>query len=314
MSTLVTQQVYGTRKKEAMEAVNRLLSTLDKKLSLFIVDSDIDRINQNAGIAPVEVESDTFALVAQAKKYSELSKGRFDLTIAPVTLLWGIDTDNARVPSKEEIEEALTRVDYRNVQLNTEKQTVFLQNKGMKIDLGGIAKGFMAGVIGDEYKKYDIQSALVSIGGNICIYGVKPDGSPYTLGIRDPESASGEGLCGRLKASDEVVATSGAYERYFEKNGKRYHHIFNPKTGYPVESDLLSVTVIAKDGGLADYLSTTLYAAGSEFISSYLNDGRFSVIVVDAQKKVHVSKALAGRFELTGSGYELAEDSYERTK
>ena len=249
-------------------------------------------------------------MIEKAKKYSELSQGRFDITIAPVTLLWGIDTDHARTPSPEEIREALLYVGYSRILLDAEKQTVFLQKQGMKIDLGGIAKGFISQAIGNEYQKFEIKSALVSIGGNICTYGKKPDGNAFTLGIRDPESVSGEGLCGKLKAFDTVVSTSGAYERYFEQDGKKYHHIFDPQTGYPAESDLLSVTVVSKDGGLADYLSTTLYAAGSSFIPNYLNDSRFSVIVIDNQKKVHISKTLADSFELAGDGYSLAEDSY----
>lgn len=308
MSTYVTQQVYGREKEKAIENVNTLLKSLDKKLSLFQEGSDIDRINQNAGISPVKVDDYTFALISAAKRYGEDSKGLFDITIAPITLLWGIDTDQARVPSQEEIASALPLVDSNQLILNEKEKTVFLQEKGMKIDLGGIAKGYMAAAIYEEYQKLDITAALVSIGGNICAYGTKPNGEAFTLGIRDPASKSSAAIMGKLQVTDKVLATTGAYERYFEQDGKIYHHILDPKTGYPVQSDLLSVTVISEDGGLADFLSTTLYMAGSENIEKYRNNSRFSVIVIDKENKVYISDSLKGNFELLGEGYTLAGD------
>ena len=301
MSTYITQKVYGPEKTEAAQAVNDLIQTLEEKLSLYIEGSDVSRINQNAGVSPVKVDAYTFELLQTAKEYSAASQGSFDITIAPLTLLWGTTGDNPRVPAQSEIDAVLPLVDYANLQLDEENQTVYLTEKGMAIDLGGIAKGYIAGRIEEEYEKWDVTSALVSIGGNIDVFGRKPDGSRYTLGIRDPASQTGILIIGKLQAEDCVVATAGAYERYFEQDGVVYHHILDPNTGYPAQTDLLSVSVISEDGGLADFLSTTLFMAGREHIEDYIHDSRFDVIVIDKQHNVYVSDGIRGRFELTNT-------------
>lgn len=314
MSTYVTQQIYGSQKKQAAQRVNELLTELDAKLSLYQPNSDISRINQNAGIAPVEVDEYTFELIQTAKRYSQLSGGtddskyrrRFDVTIAPVTLLWGIDTDHATVPTSEQLTTALALVNCENIQLDEENSTVYLKEKGMALDLGGIAKGHMARRIGEEYKKFDITSAMVSIGGNICVYGRKPGDIPYKLGIRDPKSSSSSAIMGTITVPEDLVlSTTGAYERFFEQDGVRYHHVLDPTTGYPADSDLLSVTVLCEDGGLADYLSTTLFIAGKEALASYLNDSRFDVIVIDSEGTVYLSDRIQSWFALTGDGYQM---------
>lgn len=310
MSTYVTQQVYGEHAGEAILAVNELLGAYDATLSLYKEDSEISRINQNAGIAPTAVSGETFSLIQKAKQYSELSDGLFDLTVAPLSTLWGISSENPRVPSDEEIAVALDLVDYQNVILAESGKTVYLKRKGMAIDLGGVAKGFFCEKIEEVYRQYGVSSALVSIGGNIYTYGQKPDGESYRLGIRNPNDLNGSSVMGILSSHDEVVSTSGAYERYFEQDGILYHHILDLETGFPAESDLLSVTVICKDGGMADFLSTALYLAGSKAIESYLNDERFQVIVIDQKNQVYISPSLKERFTITDSAFLLSEASY----
>lgn len=305
MSTYVTQQVYGKNSELAAKNINNLLNELDNQLSLFIDGSDIDKINKNAGLSPVKVNSYTFDLIKTAKRYSELSQDRFDITIAPLTLLWGIDTKNAHVPKQEELDAALMLVDYNKLILDEENESVMLASGGMALDLGGIAKGYIVNRIKEEYTKQGISSALVSIGGNIFAYGKKPDRSQFTLGIRDPKGSSGNEILGKLSVTDKVVATTGAYERYFEQDGKKYHHILDVNTGYPVDSDLASVTIICEDGGLADYLSTTLFIAGKAHISDYINDERFEVIIVDNEDKVYLSPGLNDSFTLTNDSYTL---------
>lgn len=307
MSTYVTQQVYGKQAEGAIEAVNTLLEKYDAMLSLYREDSEVSRINQNAGIAPVAVSKETFSLIQKAKQYSELSEGLFDLTVAPLSTLWAIGSENPRVPSNEAIKAALALIDYRNVELDETEQTVYLKKSGMAIDLGGVAKGFFCKKIGEIYNQYGVSSALVSIGGNIYTYCQKPDGEDYRLGIRNPNDFGGSSVMGVLSSHDEVVATSGAYERYFEQDGVRYHHILDLKTGFPSQSDLLSVTVICEDGGLADFLSTTLYLAGKNAVETYLNDDRFQVIVVDRDNRVYISPSLKERFTVTDADFVLSE-------
>lgn len=307
MSTYVTQQVYGEHADEAIHAVNTLLEEYDATFSLYKEGSEINRINQNAGTTPSAVSEETFSLIQKAKQYSELSGGLFDLTVAPLSTLWGVNSKNPRVPSDEEIAAALDLVNYRDVVLDESEQTVYLKRKGMAIDLGGIAKGFFCEKIEEIYRQYGVSSALVSIGGNIYTYGQKPDGESYRLGIRNPNDLNGSSVMGILSSHDEVVATSGAYERYFEQDGILYHHILDLETGFPAESDLLSVTVICKDGGLADFLSTTLYLAGSKAIESCLDDEHFQVIVIDQNNQVYISPSLKERFTVTDSAFLLSE-------
>ncbi|MEG0691614.1 MAG: FAD:protein FMN transferase, partial [Oscillospiraceae bacterium] len=202
--------------------------------------------------------------------------------------------------------EALKVVDYKNIILNESDKSIMLAKKGMALDLGGIAKGYIVDRIKEEYQNQDITSALVSIGGNIFAYGTKPNKDLFTLGVRDPKGTTGNEILGKLKVKDKVVATTGAYERFFEKDDKIYHHILNVNTGYPVESNLAAVTIICDDGGLADYLSTTLFIAGKEHINDYINDERFEVIIVDNENKVYISPSLKDKFEITNGSYTLS--------
>lgn len=305
MDTFVTQKLYGENKKVAGDNVNNILLNIENKLSLYNDNSFVNEINKNAGIKPVTVDDYTYNLIKKGKEYSDKSNGLFDITVAPLSKLWGITSDNPRVPFEKEINLALELVNYNNIMLDDNNKTVMLKNKGMSIDLGGLAKGYLCQLIKDEYDNQGITSALVSIGGNIFVYSTKTDGDLYTLGIRDPLGSQQDIAC-TLKCKDKVVATTGEYERFFEQDGKRYHHILSTKTGYPVESDLLSVTVISEDGGLADFLSTTLYIAGGKNISSYINHSDFEVIVITKDMKVYCSDSLADSVTITNENYSKA--------
>lgn len=304
MNTYITQQIYGIHASKSAELVRGYIANYESVLSMHVTGSDIDNINKNAGIAPVKVLNTTFELLNIAKQYSELCDGAFDVTIAPITELWGITEDNPVVPTKDKISQAVALVDYKKIILDESAKTVMLKDKGMSIDLGGIAKGFVCNEIEKIYDENDITGAVVSIGGNIFSYGTRPDGKRFILGIRDPNGSAYE-YFGKLKVENAVVATSGGYERYFEQDGKRYHHILDTKTGYPVESDLVSVTVVSQNGGLADFLSTAIFIQGSQKIDYYLAQDDFSVIIVDNQGNVHISDSLAEDFMLTNKSYKL---------
>ena len=308
MTTDVSQKVYGTNAEKAIESVENYLKESEQCLSTYLTDSEISEINAKAGIEPVQVSEDTFNLIKKAKALSEASCGHFDLTVAPLSKLWNISGEAPTVPSDEEIHEALELVDYRNVILDETDCSVYLSQKGMAIDLGGIAKGAFCSDILKIYQEYGVDSALISIGGNIYTYNPKPDGSSYKLGIRDPLSSNASSAMGVFQTHDEVIATSGAYERYFETDGVIYHHILDLSTGKPVQSDLLSVTVISEDGALADFLSTTLYLAGKESIPAYIDHEDFSVIVIDNEQNVYISPAIRDRFAITSDRYTEASE------
>lgn len=305
MNTIVQNTVYGRKAEAVIDESNAMLKTLEKELSLYKENSDVDKINKNAGLRAVKVNDYTFDLIEKALEYSESTDGLFDITIAPLTLLWGINSDSPSVPSKEEIDKALELVNYKNVILDKQEKTVMLAKEGMALDLGGIAKGYFCSSIQDIYIKNEIEAAWCSIGGNILTYGIKPNGEKFKLGIRDPNGETASDLFAILYSKDEVIATTGGYERYFEEDGIKYTHVLSTTNGYPAKTDIISATVVAKDGGLADFLSTELYMLGTEKIESYLNHKDFSVIIVDEENKVYVSDAIKADIEIINDDYTL---------
>lgn len=304
MDTYVTQTVYGVNRNKAILNVNKTLRKLEKNLSLYIAGSDIDKINNNAGLLPVKVDSYTYDIIYKSYVYSENSDGIFDITIAPLSKLWGITSENPKVPAEEQINQALKLIDYKKIEFNKKENSIFLKDKNMAIDLGGIAKGYICDVIKQEYDSLNVDSALVSIGGNIFAYKTKPGNKAYTLGIRDPYGESND-IIGKLNATNKVVATTGAYERFFESEGKIYHHILNTKSGYPVDSAVASATIVSEDGGLADFLSTTIFIEGIDGIEKYKNLGNFEFIVIYENKDVVVSEGLVSDFSITNKDYDI---------
>ena len=228
--------------------------------------SGIAAINEQAGIRPVRVRSDIIDVLEKALYYAELSDGAFDPTVGPLVNLWGIGTDDERLPSENEIDETLKLVNWRDVIINREESTVFLQREGMAIDLGAIAKGYAADEAVRIAREAGVRSGVIDLGGNISVIGLRTDKGAtrhWRIGVQDPLSDRG-GYVGVLIVSDTNVVTSGVYERYFLQDGKRYHHIFSTETGYPVDNGLLSVTIVTEESIVADALSTVVFALGLE--------------------------------------------------
>jgi len=245
-----------------VEAMQRIRA-LEKMHSFYLPESDISLLNNAAGKEKVRVNQETAFLLKQAVSYSSLSEGAFNIMVGPLVRRWKVTAESPDVPSSAEINSLLALIDYKDLRCNEAEGTAFLARKGQMADLGGIAKGFA----GDEaikiYKKNGIRSALIDIGGNICALGTNIDGKPWNVGIQDPRRKRGAYL-GSIKLSDKAVSTSGAYERFFESGGKKYHHIIDPKTGYPSESDLISATIIADSSVETDALSTAVFILGAE--------------------------------------------------
>jgi len=257
-NTIVTIQIYDGDREAAGQGCLDLCRKYEDLFSRTIDTSDVSAIN-NAGGAPVTVSIETADIIQTALKYSELTDGRFDITIAPVTELWNIDGDNPSVPSSDDIARALSHVSYKGIEVNG--STVTLHEPAESIDLGGIAKGYIA----DRLKEYltgtGVSHALINLGGNVVALGGKPDGSDYTIGIQRPFSQEGTPII-TIQADEWSVVSSGPYERYFKQNGKIYHHIMDTSTGYPVDNDLLGVTIISKESAAGDALSTGCFALG----------------------------------------------------
>lgn len=295
MDTFVDQKLSGADSKRAVETVNQLLLDFENRISVYRSSSEIAGINQNAGVAYVKVSPETFQLLKTAKEYCALSKGLFDITIGPLTDLWNITGANPRVPDEREIEAALELVNYEDLLLREEDCSVMLRRQGQSLNLGGMAKGAAGALAIEVAKSCGVHSGYLSVGGNIFTIGKKEDGSSYRFGVRDPRGESSDYI-GIVELTDTTMATSGDYERYFEENGVRYHHILNPDTGYPGDSDLISVSVICEDGTMADFLSTTLFLAGKEKAIEYAEAEFFDFILIDREKNVYLSKGACACF------------------
>jgi len=274
MDTIVSITVVSTSRDRAEKAINeafRELKRLEDIMNFYSEESEVSRINRNAGIRPVKVSMDMIDIIEKAIYVSRLTDGAFDITTGPLTRLWDFQnktptvTDaTKKVPEPSEIRKALRLVNYRDIVINQKDSTVFLKRKGMLIDLGGIAKGYGADRAMEILKKNGINSCLVAIAGDIKVSGRKPDGSPWVIGIRHPRAEKGsDDIFTSLPLTDAAISTSGDYERFFIKDGKRYHHIINPFTGYPSESTG-GVSVITEKGYLSDSLATAVFVLGPE--------------------------------------------------
>ena len=218
-------------------------------------------------IQPVKVHEDTFEVIEKALEYASLSNGAFDITIYQLSNC-GNWLGSSRVPSDEEIKEKLKLVDYQKVMLNKDEGTVYLKEKGMGIDLGAIAKGYAADEVVRVLSQAGVKHALINMGGNVIVIGSKPNGQPWKIGIQDPRSDVLQQHIAVVETANESVVSSGDYERYIEdvykKTGVRYHHIFDPSTGYPANKGLMAVTVVAEKSIDADALSTVVFVMGAD--------------------------------------------------
>ena len=256
MDTVMMLKAYGSEGEEALKSAEKEIMRLDRLLSRGDESSEVYKLN-SAG--SMEVSDDTAALVQKAVRISESTGGAFDVTVAPVMDLWGFYGQEFRVPSEEELTEALKTVNWKNI--HAEGNTVTLQ-EGAQIDLGGIAKGYLSGRIMEIFAESGVSSGLVSLGGNVQTLGVKPDGTLWNVAIQHPEDETA--YIGIVEVRGKAVVTSGSYQRYFTDvtTGNTYHHILKPQSGYPVSNNLLSATIICADGTMADCLSTAMFVLG----------------------------------------------------
>lgn len=258
LDTVITLTAYTEDAqilKDAMEECGRY----EQMLSRTIEGSDVWRINHADGV-PVEVSDDTAAILRCAEKISEKSSGAFDITIAPASMLWDFTSGKAELPDTEALAAAAALVDYSKVQL--EGNTVTLP-EGMMIDLGGIAKGYIADKVKAYLEERGVEHAILSFGGNIVAIGKKPDGKDWKVGIQDIDKPTGEYMLVVANRGGSTV-TSGIYERGFEVDSLRYHHLLNPKTGWPEQNELASVTILSESSMEGDALATAAFILGKE--------------------------------------------------
>ena len=287
MDTFMSITAYGESEQVVQDTAVQLeqrINALEPALSRTREDSDLYRLNHVDG-AVCEVSEDTYAAIEAAVQFAEWTGGAFDPTMAPLTDLWGINTDNAHVPAQAEIDAALTHVGYQNIELLGNNQVRLLN--GAQLDLGGIGKGFATDAAAAMLD--GTQGVLATLGGNIGAYGENPnrDSGNWVVGIADPDDNAA--FIATVEVRGLSVVTSGDYERYFEQDGKRYHHIFDPVTGYPADSGLRSVTVIDESSTRADALTTALFVMGLEEGMAFCEQNDIAAVFVTADKQVHVT-------------------------
>lgn len=268
-------------------------------------ETDVLRVNWNAGIAPVSVSEETMLVIQEGLRFGELTGGAFDITVAPLIALWGIGTVDERVPSAEEVGSARDLVDHSLVQVDADGGTVFLPRPGMGLDVGGIAKGYAVDEAARILREAGVRNAIVDFGGDIFTIGGRPDDTPWRIGIQHP-SGRRNSFIGVLSSRDESVVSSGAYERFFYDDGIRYHHIFDPATGYPSESGLTSVTAVGPDAMTTDVLSTAIFVMGLDAGLRLLDTmPGYDGILATEDMRVYVTEGIADRFEVPGDEYRL---------
>lgn len=256
--TVVRIEILDRTDEDVLEGCENICKKYHAMFSNKIEDSEISRIN-SAGGNPVEVSDETVTLLKKAIYYGDLSNGAFDVTIAPVSNLWDFHGEAPVPPAQEAIYEAVSHVDYKNILIDG--NTVRLLDPYAAIDVGGIAKGYIADILKKYLKEQGVKHAVINLGGNVLAMGSRLDGSDYNIGIQKPFDMTGEPITS-VRISNKSVVTSGTYQRYFEADGKLYHHILDPHTGYPCENNLTSVTIITNSSLTADALSTTCFLLG----------------------------------------------------
>lgn len=293
MNTFIDINITGKKTKETGNKILNLINKFDENNSMYIESSFVSGVNNSAGKSYVHVDKDTYDLIKRTYLLCEQSGGKFDVTIAPVVLAWNINGDNPHIPEIDE--NLLSLVNYKDILFNDENSSIMLKNPNQKIDLGGIAKGSVCDKIYEILKTEDVKEAAISVGGNVIAFGNKS----YNVGIKHPRKQNG--LIASVKLNNKIISTTGDYERYFEIDGKRYHHIIDPKSGQPYNSDFYCVTVIGQDGAFGDYMSTRLFMTPKDELISMLEN--YDIIAVGKDNTVYASPNL--EIELKDSSFKL---------
>lgn len=305
MGTIVNITLYDKPNENILDEAFKKISNIENKLSLNIASSEVNKINEKAGLEAVSVSKETFDLIEASIEYSKKSYGNFDVSIGPLVKLWGIGTPNAKVPTKEEISDTLKLINYENIILNKEENSVYLKEKNMILDLGGIAKGYIADIISEFLLSKGVSKAILDLGGNIFALGEKSKGESWTIGVQNPFENRGSPL-GTLKVSNKSIVTSGIYERFLEFNGVKYHHILNPKSGYPYDNNLSSVTIISSKSIDGDALSTATFGMGLSKGLDLINSLSYAeAIFVTKDREIYLSDGIKNDFTLMDTEFKI---------
>lgn len=296
MGTIMTHKVYGNYSEECLSAIYDETIDLENKLSRFIPESEVSRVNQAAGLEFESVSWTTFDLLSQAIQISKQCQDHFDITVGPLVDLWSRSKQTGDPPTPDSVSAVLPLIDCEDLILDPINLTAGLARPGQAVDLGGIGKGLAGDRVISQFMAFGIQSAYSNLGGNVVTLGGKPDGSPWYVGIQHPRNP--EMVIGTIAVCDSAVVTSGDYQRsYIHSAEHEFHHILDPKTGFPCKSEYTSVTVVTKSALIADALSTALFVAGSERAPGLLKTfPDVEAVFVDREMKVMITPGLEKQY------------------
>ncbi|MBI5181380.1 MAG: FAD:protein FMN transferase [Nitrospirae bacterium] len=304
MGTEMEITVVSADEKKAYTAIDAAfaeISRIEQLMSTYIPESQISRINSAAGKKAVKVDAELLRLIKRAIEYAEMTEGGFNIAVGPLIKLWKV-AEGGNIPGSEEIKRAKEIVNYKDIIIDEKQGAIFLIKNGMSIDLGGIAKGYASDMAKEALEKKGIKAGIIAVAGDINAFGKKPDtlsggkAGRWRIGIRHPRKK--DAFIGIIELEDEAVSTSGDYERFFIKDGKRYHHIIDPKTGEPADK-CQSVTIVAKEAVATDALSTGIFVMGPKkgiYLVERLKG--IEAVIVDAKGNVEFSSGLKGRIEI----------------
>ena len=299
MGTLVSITAVGPTTPDVNEAINagfEEIKRLEQLLSTWIAESELSRVNAAAGQKPVLVSPETMTVVRRSLQIAELTEGAFNIAVGPAVAAWGVSAE-PRIPTAQELESLKPLMDLHAVHADVLERTIYLEKAGMRIDVGGIGKGYAADQAVMAMKKAGAVAGVVALSGDIKTFGRLPDGKKFPVGIQHPRKEGA--LLAEIDLQDEAISTAGDYERFFEKNGIRYHHILDPRTLQPARG-CQSVSVIAKEGIWADGLDTGIFVLGADRgmeLIEQLDD--VEAIIVDQEGKVYISSGLRHRVRLS---------------
>ena len=280
LGTSITLQIFGARDKSVINDSFTLIDHYEDLLTVNRDESEVMDVNHAAGKHPVQVSSGTYDLIKLAVEESRKNFG-FNALIGPVVKLWAIGFKGAHVPTDDQIKERMKLIDPFSVDLNDTDQTVFLKKSGMELDLGGIAKGWIADRIKDYWMAYGVHAGIINLGGNILLVGDSPKraSGQWSVGVQDPKEPRGNNIASVMVPQCSAV-TSGTYERYLEVDGHKYHHLIDPRTGYPVETNLAGVTTFTKYSVEAEIECKRLFFAGKPVAGWHDNPDRIGAVFV----------------------------------
>lgn len=293
MGTLVRQRVYGIGGAEIAARAHAEIMRLEALWSVYRPDSEISTLGRDAGRSAINVHDDTMAILAQAKQWHALTDGTFDITIAPLMQLWRRAAQSGEAPPADELAAVRELVDVHALELGPGR-SARLAREGQAVDLGGVGKGYAADRCVELYHEHGAKHAFLDLGGSLAAVGGRPDGRPWRVGIQRPGRPRGEWF-GYVEVSDCSVVTSGSYERGFDIAGRHYSHVLDPRTGSPVENEVLSATIISSSSALADAIATACLVLGTARGLRLASALRADAVLLDATG-VHCTPDIASRF------------------